>query len=366
VGTAAEKNWAAVAFASDWPSIGLPGGRCVVWIARLVKVGAEGETRCNDVMAFVRPDGLGTIADPGLTLAEAKQLLAAVQQQIVAEQASDHAAHQPTCSDCRSACRVKDYRSRTVATLFGHVAMRLARFGCVACGKIETGMCWPAHGRSTPELDQIQAHLSALMTYRTVADLLVQVFPIDVGKDPETLRRRVLKAGVALEAHAAVTVTTAAPASAILMTLDSTFVRSCEAGERHLEVRLGNVETSTGARQVFAAVVGADTDIAALIHRNLSVIGRTADTTITPFTDGCAGLRNIIVDAGITNPPMLDWFHIAMRLNHLKQVAGALSANDPGREVAKAVIVEEVERLRWRCGMAKPRTRGSASIAFMR
>lgn len=240
--------------------------------------------------------------------------------------------------------------------------MRLARFRCVACGKIETGMCWPAHGRSTPELDRIQAHLSALMTYRMAADLLVQIFPIDVGKDPATLRRRVLKVGVALEAHAAVTVTTAAHAPAIWVTLDGTFVRSCEAGERHLEVRVGNVETSTGARQVFAAV---DTDIAALIRRNLSVVGRTADMTITAFTDGCAGLRNI-VDAGITNPPMLDWFHIAMRLNHLKKIAGALSANDPGREVAKAVIVEEVERLRGGCGMAKPRTRGSASIAFVR
>jgi hypothetical protein len=72
----------------------------------LVKVGAEGETRCNDVMAFERPDGLGTIADLGLSLAEAKQLLATVQPQIVAEQAADHAAHQPTYWDCRSTGRV--------------------------------------------------------------------------------------------------------------------------------------------------------------------------------------------------------------------------------------------------------------------
>jgi hypothetical protein len=36
--------------------------------------------------------------------------------------------------------------------------------------------------------------------------------------------------------------------------LDSTFIRSCEEGERHLEVRIGNVETTTGRRQVFGAV----------------------------------------------------------------------------------------------------------------
>ena len=37
-----------------------------------------------------------------------------------------------------------------------------------------------------------------------------------------------------------------------------------------------------------------------------------------------------------------------MRLQHLKQIAGGLSADDPARVAAKAVIVEEVERLHWR------------------
>jgi hypothetical protein len=38
-------------------------------------------------------------------------------------------------------------------------------------------------------------------------------------------------------------------------------------------------------------------------------------------------------------------FYIGMRLQHLKQIAGALSADHPARMVAKAVIVAEVERL---------------------
>ena len=37
-----------------------------------------------------------------------------------------------------------------------------------------------------------------------------------------------------------------------------------------------------------------------------------------------------------------------MRLQHLKQTADGLSADDPARAAAKAVIVEEVERLHWR------------------
>ena len=45
---------------------------------------------------------------------------------------------------------------------------------------------------------------------------------------------------------------------------------------------------------------------------------------------------------------MLDWFHIGMRLQHLKQVGNDLSCGDPARVAAKAVIVAEVERPHWR------------------
>jgi hypothetical protein len=37
-----------------------------------------------------------------------------------------------------------------------------------------------------------------------------------------------------------------------------------------------------------------------------------------------------------------------MRLQHLKQTASGMSADDPAQMAAKAIIVEEVERLHWR------------------
>jgi len=317
----------------------------VAWILRLVKIGAEGEGSCADVMEISRPEDLRNVADLGLTLSEAKLLLAGVQQEVVAAQARTHAVRRPECSRCDGVCRVKDYRDHAVSTLFGQVTVRLPRFRCAACGGIEAGIAWPAHCRSTPELDRLQAHLSALMTYRTAADVLGQMFPVDAGTHHETLRRHTLKVGEALGECTAIRPGTAA---SIVVTLDSTFIRSCESGERHLEVRVGNVETNAGGRQVFGAVAKAGTDIAALIRRNLDAVGRTEDTALTAFTDGCPGLRRILADAGVTTPPMLDWFHIAMRLQHLKQIAGTLSADYPARVAAKAVIVEEVERLHWR------------------
>jgi hypothetical protein len=69
---------------------------------------------------------------------------------------------------------------------------------------------------------------------------------------------------------------------------------------------------------------------------------------LTAFTDGCPGLRGILAGAGVLDTPILDWFHIAMKLQHLRQVANELAADGSARAAAKAVIVTEVERLRWR------------------
>jgi hypothetical protein len=333
----------------------------VAWIVRLVKAGAEGEKQSIDVVTINRPDDLVEIANLGLTQAEAKLLLAALQQQIVAAQSRDHAIRRPGCRSCGEVCCVKDYRDHAIATLFGQVRVRLPRFRCAECGGHEAGHDWPSHCRSTPELEQLQAHLSALMTYRVAAEVMAQMFPVDAGNDPETLRRHALTIGADLRDQAAVQPDTTA--SAIAVTLDSTFIRSCGADERHLEVRVGNVETEAGGRQVFAAVAKADTDIKALIRRNLDAVGRTEDTVLTAFTDGCSALRHILADAGVTEVPILDWFHIGMRLQHLEQIAGALSADDPARAAAKAVIVAEVERLRWRLWNGKAK---SAQISIDR
>jgi hypothetical protein len=318
----------------------------VAWIVKLVSIGAEGEEHSTEVMQIARPEDLTDLASLGLTLAEGKRLLAGVQREIVAAQARLHAAHRPECRGCGAACRVKDYRHHAIATPFGQVAVRLPRFRCAGCGATEAGVAWPPHVRSTPELDRLRAQLSALMTYRTAAEVLAQVFPVDAGADPETLRRHTFRVAEELPMQAVTPPPTGA--EAIVVTLDSTFIRSCGAGERHLEVRIGNVETTTGRRQVFGAVARTDTDPAALIRRGLDAVGRTEGTALTAFTDGCPRLRRILLEAGVDGPATLDWFHVAMRLQHLTQIAGGLSSDDPERAAAKVVIVEEVERLRWR------------------
>jgi hypothetical protein len=137
----------------------------MAWVLRLVETGIDSPSRVIDVLD-IRPRGdLGDIANLGLTLAEAKQILTRLQQAVVAIQADDHAVLRPVCSSCGHSCHVKDWRLHRIATLFGTVAMRLPPFRCAGCGRGETGVSWPSYCPSTPELDQLRAHISALMPY---------------------------------------------------------------------------------------------------------------------------------------------------------------------------------------------------------
>ncbi|MGH7049034.1 MAG: hypothetical protein ACREE5_00060 [Acetobacteraceae bacterium] len=86
---------------------------------RLVESATDSGVRSVDVLEISRPGGFGEIANFGLTLPEAKQLLACVQQAVVAAQARDHAVLRPDCATCGGRCHVKDWRPHRIATLFG-------------------------------------------------------------------------------------------------------------------------------------------------------------------------------------------------------------------------------------------------------
>src|SRR3954465_6074224 len=134
------------------------------WVLRLVETGGEGPLGSVDVLEIDRPGNLDDLADLGLRLPDGKQLLSQVQQAVVAAQCRDHAAQRRACRACGAACRVKDYRPRRIATLFGMVTVRLPRFRCASCRADQAGIEWPPQCCSTPEFDQIRAQFSACPT----------------------------------------------------------------------------------------------------------------------------------------------------------------------------------------------------------
>jgi hypothetical protein len=100
------------------------------WVLRLIAT--EDDARClsTDLVEICRPEGLGDIANLGLTLPEAKQLLASVQRAVVSRRVDSHGQLRPCCPACSGGCHLKDWRGHRIATLFGEVTVRLPRFRC--------------------------------------------------------------------------------------------------------------------------------------------------------------------------------------------------------------------------------------------
>lgn len=76
-------------------------------VLRLVEICPDSKRRSVNVLEINRFGDLRDIANLGLTLPEAKQMLARVQQEAVAVQARDHAALRPDCAGCGGRCQVQ-------------------------------------------------------------------------------------------------------------------------------------------------------------------------------------------------------------------------------------------------------------------
>ena len=103
------------------------GDRGCGGVLRLVGAGVDGQKLAVDIKDFNRPDCLEDIANLGLTLTEGKQLLARVQQEVVAAQVRHHAMLRPDCQSCGGRSHMKDWRRHRVATLFGEVRVKRPR-----------------------------------------------------------------------------------------------------------------------------------------------------------------------------------------------------------------------------------------------
>jgi hypothetical protein len=153
-----------------------------------VETGVDRLSRVIDVLDIRSRGNLSDIANLGLMLSDGKQILARLQQAVVAVQADDHAVLRPVCSSCHYACHVKDWRLHRVATLFGTAAVRLPRFRCASCGHGETGVSWaavlPFHAwaRSTASTCFCSDAVSCRRR------LLGHLLPVDAGTSPETPR----------------------------------------------------------------------------------------------------------------------------------------------------------------------------------
>jgi hypothetical protein len=326
----------------------------LVWRVKLVTEFGAGETTEVEVARLERDEHAG-LADLGLRLAEAKQIAATIQAEIVPVQVMIAGEHRRTCVACEGDLASKGHYSATFRSLFGDVPIRVRRLLTCSCQGTGEAKSFAAFGLEAatvaPELAYVTARYAALVPFGRVADLLSELLPISGARNAGTVRNRTMRGGEAVvRPHAANTAEAMAaqPAKPVVIGLDGGYVRGRHRqDERHFEVIAGKIIDAEGNQSRFAFARNSPAIASDAFRQALAVAGVTADTPATVLSDGDAGLWRLQREALPNATIVLDWWHAAVRFEHAPRAARGLGAGSADTRLADEAV-RGLERAKWR------------------
>ncbi len=337
------------------------------WTVRLEARTSSGEVKTTELVTFSRPGVVSTLAEIGLLLAETKTLLAKLQASMLCGQVAEYAAHHRACAACGMLQPLKDRRTRRLQTLFGTVEVEAPRFKMCRCrpsatqelARTVSPVCALLTARCTPELERVQAELGARTSFRDAARILEALLPVSPANH-ESLRTRTHAVALQLEAtdrQAAAGImavrdepakAAAADANRPVVMLDGAYIRAVPGHQvRNFEAICGKVEREGRATRRFALVRSVAEQPHELLRAALLDQGWREGDAVTAISDGDPALPALVRSA-TAGPvePILDWFHLSMRVHHVEQVMRGLCALEPLPLVLPDHAQIDVERLR--------------------
>jgi len=145
------------------------------------------------------------IEQVGLTLAEAKVLLSALQQQNVARQAATFLAMCMHCQACGTRLRTKGEHMITLRTLFGTITLTSPRLRHCPCTPHETATLSPLTEllpeHTAPELLFMETKWASLVSYGLTVQALTDFLPVDEALSVSTVRTNALAVAQRCEAE---------------------------------------------------------------------------------------------------------------------------------------------------------------------
>jgi hypothetical protein len=241
--------------------------------------------------------------DVGLSLAESKELLSAVQYRIVKAQTTAWVEGQRCCNDCGRRAAIKGYNPIIYHSLFGDVALRSPRFYRCKCRQDAAFATYsplaaivPNH--VAPERLYLETRWASLIPYAAAAALLADVLPITTGANATTVRQHVLRVAERLETEMSpdkCTLMTGVPADwadlpipdgRVIVGLDGGYVRDWTERKSNFEVIVGRSMPQDGASRYIGFVHGQDRKPKRRLIDMLESQGIQANQDITFLTDG--------------------------------------------------------------------------------
>ena len=260
----------------------------LVWRVKLVAELRPGVMTETEVARIERDEQAG-LAELGLQLAEAKQLTAALQAQIVPAQVAVVGERRRWCGACGRGLASKGHYGAKFRSLFGDVPVRVRRLLVCPCQGPGEARSFAAldlgQDAVAPELAYVTARYAALVPFGKVATLLSELLPMGGAQNAGTVRNRTLRVGEkVLQQHSTGTAKRPVMQAArpVVVGLDGGYVRSRhQQEERHFEVVAGKVIDAHGAQHRFAFARNGPAASVEAFRQALAAAGVRADTPAT-------------------------------------------------------------------------------------
>jgi hypothetical protein len=332
----------------------------------------EGQTETRDIACVEREDLTPTTL--GLTLAESKAILKALQAVVVEQQMTAYVDTQRPCAHCGHLQRSKGSHTAQVRTVFGTISVKSPRLHPCACQPHPTKTFSPLAALLpepiTPELLFLETKWAALVSYGVTAQLLHDVLPIDDALAPCTIREHVFTVAERLEqalgdeqwsfidSCPAEWSRLPIPNGPLTVGIDGGYVRAqgkpgwfeVIAGKSLLAFTRGEESEVPVSSKCFAFVQTYDQKPKRRLFEVLQSQGHQLNQQITFLSDGGDTVRELQLSLNPHAEHLLDWFHLTMRLTVLQQTAKGLPDKTSDEEAAYPLrdpVLRELERLKW-------------------
>ncbi|MGH9438794.1 MAG: ISKra4 family transposase, partial [Terriglobia bacterium] len=305
----------------------------------------------------------------GLTLAEAKSLVAGIQKVLVEEQVGRYVEDHRICSHCGKALPHKGKHRVAFYTLFGNLEVQSPRLFHCPCQPHETNTFSPLaellKEHTAPERLYLETKWGSLISFEMTARLLAEVLPLEGQVNAVSVHNhlhQIAERGESELGEEQVSFIDGCPRewaalprppAPLTVGIDGGYVRSWEEKQTHFEAIVGKSMPEEGENKCFAYVQTFDRKPKRRLFELLKSQGMQFNQQVTFLSDGGDDVRDLQMYLNPEAEHLLDWFHVTMRLTVMGQHAKGLpeKAGEEEEEYALRAeagkLLERIKHFLW-------------------
>jgi hypothetical protein len=346
----------------------------------VIEIHIEGEASPYvQEVACVERDG-HRLADIGLTLAESKNLLTAVQKVMVEHQIAEYLEGRRKCPHCDAARAPKGSHTMSLQTLFGNLVIDSPRWSHCPCQPHEEKTFSPLAELFTehvsPERLYLEAKWSSLISFELAAELLKDTLPVAETANACSVRNHLHRVAKRMEAALGDEQVSFVdgcprewaalprPAAPLTVGIDGCYVREWEDKKKNFEIIVGKSTSEEAPDRRFGFVQTYDEKPKRRLFELLKEQGMQMNQQVKFFSDGGADIRDMQLYLNPEAEHYLDWFHITMRITVMGQYAKGLQTTTEKREEGLKLL-ESTKHYLWHGNVVRAREKIEEALSFL-